>query len=198
MSFNPYHHWLGIPPSDQSESHYRLLGLQDLEQDVEVIAHAVNCRLLYLQELKSGPHADHAGRLMEHILMASHCLLNADTKMAYDQVLRSQASQESRTDAPTHSHFLTAETDPLPRESDQPPLVQIVARRPGRPIRRRRHRRSHLPGQLFAIILGGICGIGLGTLILWKVFDVSPTELRRQVEEGARHAGQPSVADQRR
>ncbi|MCH8046291.1 MAG: hypothetical protein IID44_21495, partial [Planctomycetes bacterium] len=40
--FDPYHSWLGIPPRHQPPNHYRLLGVQAFESDVEVIANAAD------------------------------------------------------------------------------------------------------------------------------------------------------------
>mgnify|MGYP001446848472 CR=1 FL=1 len=36
--FDPYHKWLGIPPHDQPADHYRLLGIERFENDVDVIS----------------------------------------------------------------------------------------------------------------------------------------------------------------
>ena len=30
-NFDPYHEWMGIPPSEQPPNHYRLLGLSEFE-----------------------------------------------------------------------------------------------------------------------------------------------------------------------
>ena len=40
--FDPYYHWLGIPPQEQPPNHYRLLSLQLYEPNEEVIQHAVD------------------------------------------------------------------------------------------------------------------------------------------------------------
>ncbi len=36
--FDPYYKWLGIPPKDQPADHYRILGIEKLEIDPEVIS----------------------------------------------------------------------------------------------------------------------------------------------------------------
>ena len=33
--FDPYYRWLGIPAEEQPPNHYRLLGIQDLETNLE-------------------------------------------------------------------------------------------------------------------------------------------------------------------
>ena len=35
--FDPYHKWLGISPKDQPPDHYRLLGIDRFESDLEVV-----------------------------------------------------------------------------------------------------------------------------------------------------------------
>ena len=38
--FDPYYTWLGIPPKDQLPHHYRLLGIEILKVNADVIATA--------------------------------------------------------------------------------------------------------------------------------------------------------------
>ena len=52
--FDPYYKWLGIPPKDQPPHHYRLLGLELLESDAEVIDAAANRLMEYLQGMAVG------------------------------------------------------------------------------------------------------------------------------------------------
>ena len=42
VSFDPYHKWLGILPKDQPPHHYRLLGLETFEDDLQVIEAAAD------------------------------------------------------------------------------------------------------------------------------------------------------------
>ena len=55
--FDPYYKWLGIPPNEQPPHHYRLLGLQLFERDVEVIEAAANRQMAYVQQRASGGRA---------------------------------------------------------------------------------------------------------------------------------------------
>ena len=87
-NFDPYYKWLGIPPQEQPPSHYRLLGLQVLEQNLEVIASAANRQMAYLQELSSGDdHIDEAQGLLGEVARARVCLLAAESKARYDAEL---------------------------------------------------------------------------------------------------------------
>ena len=83
--FDPYYKWLGIPPEEQPPTHYRLLGIQVLEQNVEVIESAANRQMAYLQELSGGDeHIDEAQRLLGEVAKARVCLLNTESKARYD------------------------------------------------------------------------------------------------------------------
>jgi hypothetical protein len=86
--FDPYHKWLGIPPSQQPPHHYRLLGLEAFEADRDVIESAANQRMAYLQELAVGEHLKESQQLLNEVAAARRCLLNAQQKAAYDAQLR--------------------------------------------------------------------------------------------------------------
>ena len=43
--FDPYHTWLGISPRDQPPHHYRLLGIDLLEGELDVIENAADQRM---------------------------------------------------------------------------------------------------------------------------------------------------------
>ena len=89
--FDPYYKWLGIPPGEQPPTHYRLLGIQTLEQNTEVIEAAANRQMAYLQELSGGDeHIDEAQRLLGEVAKARVCLLNAESKARYDAELTSE------------------------------------------------------------------------------------------------------------
>lgn len=62
--FDPYYKWLGIPPKDQPPNHYRLLGLQLFEPDVEVIEAAANRQMAYVQQRATGEHAAVSQKLL--------------------------------------------------------------------------------------------------------------------------------------
>ncbi|MEZ5942835.1 MAG: hypothetical protein R3C18_15690 [Planctomycetaceae bacterium] len=90
MSFDAYHKWLGIPPQQQPPHHYRLLGVDPFEADVDVIEAAANQRLAYLQDLATGEHVAESQKLLNEISQARRTLLNPDKKFLYDMELRKQ------------------------------------------------------------------------------------------------------------
>jgi hypothetical protein len=87
-AFDPYYKWLGIQPKDQPPNHYRLLGIDAFEPDLEVIDAAANRLMTYLQDVSSGDHAEQSQRLLNEIAAARLCLLNATEKAGYDAALR--------------------------------------------------------------------------------------------------------------
>jgi hypothetical protein len=86
--FDPYHKWLGIAPKDQPPHHYRLLGIDPFEDDREVIDSAANRVMTYLKELAMGDDDAHSQRIMNEVMQARLCLLNAKKKAVYDNELR--------------------------------------------------------------------------------------------------------------
>jgi hypothetical protein len=95
-AFDPYYIWLGIPLKDQPANYYRLLGLQDLEENVDVIDAAANRQATYLHEMAAGPNRKESQELLNEIAAARRCLLNPESKKAYDETIRTkQAAAEA-------------------------------------------------------------------------------------------------------
>ena len=85
--FNPYYKWLGIPVDQQPADHYRLLGLERFEVNCDVIAHAADQRMMHLRAVQTGEHGLLSQQLLNEILVARSCLLDAGQKAAYDNLL---------------------------------------------------------------------------------------------------------------
>ncbi len=90
--FDPYHRWLGISPKDQPPTHYRLLGIDEYENDPDVIEHAADQRMVYVRTFQTGEHSVLSQKLLNEIGAARVCLLNPAKKATYDQSLRGKAS----------------------------------------------------------------------------------------------------------
>ncbi|MDA0281805.1 MAG: hypothetical protein O3B13_09835 [Planctomycetota bacterium] len=86
--FDPYYIWLGIPPKDQPANYYRLLGLQDFEENSDVIDAAANRQTSYLHQMANGPHRKESQQLLNEIAGARRGLLNPELKLEYDNNLR--------------------------------------------------------------------------------------------------------------
>lgn len=114
-SFDPYYKWLGIPPKDQPPNHYRLLGLELFETDIDVIDTAANRLSDYLQNLVTGPQVKHSQRLLNEVAAARRCLLNTEKKQAYDARLKSEKIGEQASS--------TTVTEPPAEPPVEPPVV---------------------------------------------------------------------------
>lgn len=156
-SFDPYYTWLGIRPEEQPPHHYRLLGLQLFEDNLDAIEHAADRQMAHLRTLQTGKHAELSQRLLNEVASAKVCLLNAQKKAAYDATLREQSADPL---APMPVAVPLAE--PLTT-----PFDPIKADRPGAPMLRRVGHKSH-PPTLYLVIAAAAVGIViLGLLLLW-------------------------------
>ena len=110
-AFDPYHRWLSIAPKDQPPSHYRLLGIDEFESDLDVIETAVERQTVFLRTFQIGPQSELAERILNEVARAQVTLLNVDQKLTYDAALRQQRTE-------TEQQAQTAE--PHSRESVDP------------------------------------------------------------------------------
>ena len=101
--FDPYYKWLGIRPDERPITHYRLLGLQSFEGDLDVISNAADQRMASLKTYQIGQHSDHSQRLLNELSRARVCLLNPQKKADYDQSLRAEMARDrdETEDAPS-------------------------------------------------------------------------------------------------
>ena len=90
-SFDPYHKWLGISPKDQPPNHYRLLAIDFLESDPDVISSAADARMAHVRAFQTGQHSALSQDILNEIAAARICLLNAEKKAEYDRQLQEQA-----------------------------------------------------------------------------------------------------------
>src|SRR6266481_1767698 len=91
-SFDPYREWLAIEPREQPADHYRLLGLARFESDVGRIAAAADERMALVRSFQTGPRGASTPRLLNEMAAARVCLLNVQSKAAYDAALATRLS----------------------------------------------------------------------------------------------------------
>ena len=139
MSFDPYHQWLGIPPSEQPPNHYRLLGIAPFETSYDVISQAAEQRTRQIRSVPTGQPADVAQRLLNEIAGARLCLLDPNIKRAYDADLGRRSP---------------------------PPLPSQIAKPSAKSRTASRRRTSSLVAQILAG-LGLVLAWGAGALALW-------------------------------
>ena len=89
-TFDGYHVWLGIPPTEQPVNHYRLLGIAPFETDPSVIDHAADRQMAHVRTFQAGRHAALSQRILNELASARVCLLNPKQKAAYDEQLRAK------------------------------------------------------------------------------------------------------------
>jgi hypothetical protein len=110
-AFDPYHKWLGIPPAEQPPNHYRLLAINLFESDPDVIEGAADRLMVHLRSLQTGQHADLTQKLLNKISAAKLCLLRADKKKEYDDLLRAKLA---KTAPPSATPMAPAEAPDSP------------------------------------------------------------------------------------
>ncbi|MCA9142248.1 MAG: hypothetical protein H6823_18800 [Planctomycetaceae bacterium] len=178
-SFDPYYSWLGIPPAKQPPNHYQLLGLADLESNLNVIATAADRQTAHLRSFLDGQHSFDAERLLAEVEAVRSCLLNEHTKSAYDGVLGivtpSRLLSPIDTVPTTHRSVPVLQpakavlTDAAPSSSLVDCTVDAsthttVADQPNAVVHRRRRAKPQRSPvvQVVQIVVGGIAGCALG------------------------------------
>jgi len=160
-SFDPLHHWLGIPPHRRPATPYQLLGVADGEQDAEVIRGAAERQLAYVRKFASGSRAEQANELLRGLARA---------RVALSKPKRADVTAPTRRDQP---RLRVDPPQPLPAptlsEASNLLLVPAAATNQRRselpPLRPTPTRRR--PGNLSKV----------ATAIAWIVPFVAPTML---------------------
>ena len=122
--FDPYYTWLGIRPEESAGGvdHYRLLGVQPLEENPEVICNAMDQRMHFLRTLQVGKRAAESQALLNEIAAAGGCLLDPRSKALYDRQLRAELARRTLPAAVLPSAVLPAAV--LPVADAYSPAVQ--------------------------------------------------------------------------
>ncbi len=113
--FDPYYKWLAIPPKLQPPNHYRLLGVELFETDLDVIDAAANQRMAYVQGLASGEHGELSQKLLNELAAARVCLTDVEEKAAYDATLKDQP--EATKEKPKQADHQTPDDEEPSREA---------------------------------------------------------------------------------
>jgi hypothetical protein len=174
--FDAYHKWLGIPPADQPPTHYRLLGLEACESDLEVIAGAADARLAQLRTYQAGRHARESQRLLNEVSAARTCLLDHARKADYDRQIKWPRRGETRISSSPPVQPPPAAA-PVVRErspAEMPPLVVAVqCTSPSQQFSRRRRSRLSPAGWFlvgFATFSAMLFGMAISALVYWTLF----------------------------
>ena len=194
--FDPYYEWLGIPPRDQPANHYRLLGIEMFEANLNVIERAADRQMGHVRTFQNGQRAAESQSLLNELSAAKVNLLQPDKKAAYDQALRSQFIDSlipapGQDDAPGvapvrvfpvgYAGPSEPTNEPLPEPSTEPPPPNRVVRS------RRRTQQNRALTRLFAflatlvlvIVIGGVGALALGILRMPESQPDSPAAPRK-------------------
>lgn len=130
--FDAYHQWLGIPPVEQPPNHYRLLGINQFESEIDVIDNAADRQMAHLRTFQSGQYSALSQKLLNEIAAARICLLDHQKQAEYDEQLRGQTEAggirgETRLDpAAVMSGSLVLPPVPMSRPSSFPPAISSL------------------------------------------------------------------------
>lgn len=98
--FDPYRKWLAISDPRRPVNHYRLLGLELFENDLEVVQNASDARMALVRTFASGKHSTLSQKILNELAAAKVCLLNPTKRAAYDAKLRADQAAEEQAAAP--------------------------------------------------------------------------------------------------
>ena len=196
--FDPYHRWLGIPPKDQPANHYRLLGIDLFESDVEVIRDAAERQIAHVRSYQLGDYVEHSQRILNELAAAKGCLVDPHKKATYDASLKNRAPPLAKAPAEVVSPAAASEIAPPIRPAKPPGLAPPS--QPREPFydlglasrSRRRPRRSWQ-----ALLPAAGVGAALVLVIGWAAFfqgQQDPTAPPR-AEQLSSPAGQQRPAD---
>ena len=85
--FDPYLQWLGIRDPERPPNHYRLLGIELFETDMDVIATAADRQMAHVRTFAGGKNSAVSQQILNELAAAKICLLNEAKKLEYDDQL---------------------------------------------------------------------------------------------------------------
>lgn len=106
--FDPYHKWLAIPPKDQPPNHYRLLGVELFEPDLDVIESAADQRMAHVRSFQTGQNSAASQKILNELAAARVCLLNPEQKARYDIQLRAKDTEAGSAGTEAASPLVTS------------------------------------------------------------------------------------------
>lgn len=112
-TFNPYREWLGIAEGRPAQDYYELLGLDVGESDTALIAHRADVLTANIRKIRPGPHLAAWREILDNLIAAKACLLDAGAKAAYDAQLRSRSSAPIATPPPAVASPVIATPPPI-------------------------------------------------------------------------------------
>ena len=218
--FDPYHRWLGIPLKDQPANHYRLLGIQLYEDDVEVIESSADRQMKHVRTFQAGQYGRLSQKILNELAAARVTLLTPEKKHNYDQQLRSElsaadrlkvepsaASQMSTESASlVQTHEIPARSPVQSKAQSQTTLLPPATRQPIMTARAAHSGRNSVPSILIFGLAGSLLVIllAVAAVSVYLAFAKSNTEVaivegksetgeKRSVESKMVNKGKPNI-----
>ena len=131
QELDPYEEWFDIPSELRPPTHYQLLGVDDFETDLELIAQSVKQRSAYLHQIAAGQHRKLVQQLMGEVAVARRTLLNSQSKEAYDEQLLADSDEYARQEQAAQLQIASKRKTPATEDSPD-----------GEPAQTRRRKKS--------------------------------------------------------
>lgn len=154
-AFDPYHRWLGIPPSDQPVNYYRLLGVALFESESEVIAAAADRQMAHVKQFATGQYRAESQRLLNELAKARVALVNLQRKAEYDRALERRLT-EQRPAAPVQRVAAAALIAPAVPVENAEPAGFAFERMPARSVSRGRKRQQSNQSMPLLLVMIGV------------------------------------------
>ncbi len=125
--FDPYYKWLGIRPDDRPISYYRLLGVDNDEDDPETIRSAADRTMAYVRSFRQGSHAAESERILGELSRALKVLLDPQLRVRYDQAFECHLAKSRRRDDTGSEQLATDQSGADQHAADTQPLARSAA-----------------------------------------------------------------------
>lgn len=132
--FDPYHKWLGIRSERKPPTHYQLLGISPVENDLEVIEEAFIRQTTHLRTYQNGQHALECTKVLNELAKAHVTLMDPAKRKAYDQELEEERAYQIRASIKPYSAPIAADREP----------AQPTAAPPSKVRRPKKHKQSEV------------------------------------------------------
>lgn len=119
--FDPYYYFLGIGRKHQPADHYRILGVEQFEPNIEIIEMAADRQMAHLHRHEASDHSDDVAKLMNEVSRARLCLLNPSKRATYDAELRDILD----ADAAVEQEVTLVESPQEPEDGQQRRIVVL-------------------------------------------------------------------------
>ncbi|MEM8670448.1 MAG: DNRLRE domain-containing protein [Planctomycetota bacterium] len=169
--FDPYYKWLAIPPEEQPPDHYRLLGIPQFTDDLDVIENLAEQRIRHIRSYQIGPKSEEATELLNELAAARACLLDVERKSRYDAALQKQLANvqaiqvESVSAIPGIANFPASNRPAIKPPAAYPEFIE----QPARSASSRHTRSRSKPFPWAFILVGSFLGVSIiGAGAIWR------------------------------